>query len=79
MPYSVIHEGKFIDVKYKKINKNTWHQSVWVDKILLGQLFNMGNNTWSVVSDKIKSPVAPCNGFKNKRYATEYLLSLNGY
>lgn len=79
VPYSVIHEGKVVDIKYKKVNKDKWHQSVWVGDILLGQLFHMKNKTWSVVSNKVIDKVSPIYGFKNKRFATEYLLSLNGY
>ncbi len=77
MSYCVYHKGNFVDLKFKKL-QGTWHQAVFVDDILLGQVFNMGKS-WSIVSDKVIGQVSPMHGFKNKRFALDYLTKLNGY
>ena len=79
MIVTVWHKGKEIKIKYENYIDNNWHQLVWVDEKLLGHVFHTHAKTWSVVSQKKLSPVSPCNGFQSRRYATEYLLSLNGY
>ena len=78
MPYSVIVNGKVVDIKYKKV-QDGWHQSVWLEDMLLGQIFNLGKQGWSVVSWKKLDRTAPVYGFKSRRFATDYLLKLNGY
>ncbi len=75
---SCIVDGKVLDFKYKKLNEFTY--AFYIGDIYIGQVFNM-DTSWTAVgrpANDTKS-LGPINGFKNRYYASEYLLLLTGY
>ncbi len=80
MPYSVINiDGCVSDINYRRVLNSPNVQSVFLNDLHLGQLFNLGSLGWDAVSHtKANIPRACRNvsGFKSKRKATEHLLKL---
>lgn len=74
--YSVVIDGKVLDFRYKKLQEN--HYAFYIGDILVGQVFNL-KRCWSAVSCEHRGAMTRMQGFKNRYYASEYLLQLNGY
>jgi exosome complex RNA-binding protein Csl4 len=72
---SCIFEGRVLDFKYKKLSEFAY--TFRIGDIYVGQVFNMGDS-WSAVS-ATPNPYGVVDGFKNRYYASEYLLKVGGY
>lgn len=70
--YSVVHEGKVLDYKFKKMNEFTY--SFWVGDIYLGQVFNM-DTSWTAVT-RPATGFGPVNGFKTRVDACQFIIQV---
>ena len=76
--YSTIVDGEVIDWRYKKLQKG--HYAFYLGDTLVGQVITSGRRLgWSVISNIRLNEIGPVGGFKNRHYATEYLLQFNRY
>lgn len=75
MPISIIHKGRVLDFHYKKLNDFTY--AFYVGDIYVGQVFR-AKRYWSCVGTS-GSRLYPQDGFKNRYYASEFLLKVESY
>jgi hypothetical protein len=75
MPYSIIIEGKVLDVRYKRLVNGL--QAVYFGDIYFGQVVELRTG-WCAVS-KDPYPFMPVNGFKTRLSAVEFILRLSGH
>ena len=73
--YSAIVDGKVLDFKYRRINDFTY--GFYIGCIYVGQVFNM-KRYWSCVAAS-PNELGSISGFKNRYYASEMLLKMEGY
>ena len=78
---SVIHKGRVLDFKYKKLSDYTY--SFYIGEILIGQIFKMRKSNWSAViwhdTDENIRKLFPVDGFKSRYHASEFMLKCSGY
>ena len=73
--YSVVVDGKVLDMRYKKMEHN--HGYVfYVGDIYVGQIFKT-RNRWCAVSSKPSNGLCPLDGFRSRYHASEFLLKFN--
>ena len=75
--YSVIIDGKVLDFHYKRVKAAPNIHNFYVGDIFIGQVFKM-RHYWSCVSFKKPCDLCPAHGFKNRYWASEFLLRING-
>lgn len=73
--YSITIDSKVLDYNYKKLDDFTY--AFYVGDIYIGQVFRM-KKYWTAVSGK-PCDICPVEGFKNRLYASQFLLKLEGY
>lgn len=75
MPYSIIVEGKVLDLRCKRLANGL--QAVYFGDTYFGQVVLIGRTGWSAIS-KDPYPFMPVSGFKTKLAAVEFILKLAG-
>ena len=77
--FSVVSDGKVLDFNYKKHGKDAYR--FYIGDIFVGLIFHMLRGNWVAVytGDRKPKGLTKVAGFKNRYYASEYLLLVGGY
>lgn len=77
--YSVIHNGKILDFKYKR--QNDFTVAFYIGDILIGQIFKLGGKYSAVIWHDIPGNSARkhVKGFASRYDASAYMLEATGY
>jgi hypothetical protein len=76
--YSVVVNGKVLDMRWKRCKEAPYIHFFYLGDILIGQVFK-SEKYWSCVSQKHVNDLCPVHGFKDRYWASEFLLKINGY
>jgi hypothetical protein len=77
MPYSIIVDGKVLDLRFKRLGNGL--QAIYFDDLYFGQVGDMGRNMgWCAIS-KDPYPFMPVYGFKTRLAAVKFVLKLAGH
>lgn len=74
---SVKVAGEWVDSSWEQVLPHVYNYSV--GDVFIGQVFDLGDNTWSCVGFETPHHVYPVHGFSTKESAAEFMLKLSKY
>lgn len=77
--YSVVHNGKVLDFKYKR--QNDFTVAFYIGDIFIGQIFKLERKYSAVIWREIPANNArrQVNGFASRYDASQYMLEATGF
>ena len=74
MPYSVVRDGKVLDITYRK--RSNGDTLIWLGENVIGQIFKVRNYYSVIVNGPIPIDcIKKVDGFKTRLHCAEYCLA----